>query len=254
MKRSRRIALGLVLPLLLLVLWWIATSFGGVPATILPHMSSVGKALVTGLQSRELTNDLSISLLRVLKGYAVAVAIGVTLGSAMGMSGTVRALFTPLLSAVRQVPIIAWIPLIILWFGIGESAKVVTIALAAIFPVLLNTTAGVLETPAGYLEVSRLYRLNRWETFWRISLPSALPHIFVGLRLGLSIAWMAVVAAELVSSLSGIGYRMSLARSLMQADKLILYIFVVGAFGLLMDKILTIVAGRAMKWKQKEGA
>ena len=186
----------------------------------------------------------------VLKGYLLSVALGTVLGSLMGMSKTIANLLQPTVTVIRQIPIIAWIPLIILWCGIGELSKVVVIVMAAFFPIMMNTMSGISSTPAGYIEVAQLYKLNYFKTFRKVYLPHALPQILVGLKLGLGISWMAVVAAELIASLSGIGYRMSNARSLMQSDMVIVCMIVIGVIGILMDKILGAIFTAITPWNK----
>ena len=204
----------------------------------------VWQAFLEMLQSGQLWNDLSVTLSRVLKGYLLSVALGTVLGSLMGMSKTIANLLQPTVTVIRQIPIIAWIPLIILWCGIGELSKVVVIVMAAFFPIMMNTMSGISSTPAGYIEVAQLYKLNYF------NLPHALPQILVGLKLGLGISWMAVVAAELIASLSGIGYRMSNARSLMQSDMVIVCMIVIGVIGILMDKILGAIFTAITPWNK----
>ena len=143
---------------------------------------------------------------------------------------------------------IAWIPLIILWCGIGETSKVVIIVLVAFFQILVNTQSGIESTPKGYIEVARLYKLGRWKTFIKVYLPHAIPQILVGLRLGLGGSWMAVVAAELIAATSGIGYRMSFARSNMQSNVVIVCMIVVGLVGVLMDRGIGVLFTALTPW------
>ena len=144
---------------------------------------------------------------------------------------------------------IAWIPLIILWTGIGEVSKITVILFAATFPIVVNTVNGIESTPEAFLEVAEIYKLNRWDTFFKVYLPSALPNIFTGLRLGLSTSWMAVVASELIASSSGIGYRLNDARSLMKSDTVIVCMIVIGIVGVLMDKMIVLAAEISTDWK-----
>lgn len=245
---ARKTVLALVIPVIVVLLWFYETTYGGIPAGILPSISKVGNAFQSVLQTGQLQEDLAVSFSRVLKGYLIASFLGILLGSLMGMFQTVRELFTPVITVIRQIPIIAWIPLIILWCGIGEISKVVIIAIAAFFSILVNTESGMESTPAGYIEVARLYKLGSWKTFTKVYLPHALPQILVGLKLGLSVSWMAVVAAEMIAATSGIGYRMSNARSMMQADVVIVCMIVVGLVGVLMDKLLGWMLGLATPW------
>lgn len=251
-KKFKQILLGLILPVLIIAAWVNATHFGHLPTSILPKISMVWQAFLEMLQSGQFWNDLSITLSRVLKGYLFSALLGILLGSLMGMSKTIADLLLPTVTVIRQIPIIAWIPLIILWCGIGELSKVVVIVMAAFFPIMMNTMSGISSTPAGYIEVAQLYKLNFFKTFRKVYLPHALPQILVGLKLGLGVSWMAVVAAELIASLSGIGYRMSNARSLMQSDVVIVCMIVIGLVGILMDKILGVAFAAITPWNKKQ--
>lgn len=252
MRTVRKTALAFVVPILIVLLWFYATTYGGIPAGILPDIPKVGRAFQTVLESGQLQQDLIVSFGRVLKGFLFATVLGIVLGALMGMFRTVRELLMPAITIIRQIPIIAWIPLIILWCGIGEASKVVIIVIAAFFSILVNTENGMESTPEGYIEVAKLYKLGPWKTFTKVYLPHALPHILVGLKLGLSISWMAVVAAEMIAATSGIGYRMSNARSMMQADIVIVCMVVVGLVGVLMDKLLGWLLGLATPWMKHE--
>jgi sulfonate transport system permease protein len=167
------------------------------------------------------------------------------------MSETAKRILQPTLTTIRQIPIMAWIPLLILWCGIGEGSKIVVIVIASFFPVMVNTQAGISGTPLEYVEVARLYKLSRVKTFFRVYLPHALPHIQTGLKLGLGVSWMAVVAAELIASTSGIGYSMSYARTLMQSDVVIICMLVIGIIGILMDKIVSLIFSALTPWEKK---
>lgn len=242
--------LALIPPVLIVIAWYWATNYGNISPAILPRISSVKDALVSNLKSGQLQNDLRESLSSVLKGYLVAVVVGIVLGTLMGMFRTVRTILQPTITCIRSIPMIAWMPLIIVWCGIGQLSKVVLIVIASVFPILVNTQSGIESTPGGLVEVAKLYRLNSLEQFIRVYLPHALPQILVGLKLGLSVSWMAVVGAELIASTAGIGYRLSNARSMMQSSVLILCMIVVGLIGILMDKILGAIFRAATPWER----
>mgnify|MGYP000829066383 FL=1 len=244
----KQILLGLIVPVLILAAWICATHFRSIPTSILPKISMVWQAFLEMLQSGQLWKDLSVTLSRVMKGYLLSALLGMILGSLMSMSKTVAYLLQPTVTVIRQIPIIAWIPLIILWCGIGELSKIVVIVMAAFFPIMMNTMSGISSTPAGYIEVAQLYKLSFFKTFRKVYLPQ----ILVGLKLGLGISWIAVVAAELIASLSGIGYRMSNARSLMQSDVVIVCMILIGLIGILMDKILGVIFTAITPWNKKQ--
>lgn len=248
----RKIGLGSVIPIVVLVAWYLVTTYGSIPIGILPPIHQVGSSFKNMIESGQLKEDLLISLSRVVKGYFVSVVLGVSIGSLMGMFTPMQELFLPVITVVRQIPMIAWIPLVILWCGIGELSKVVIIVLAAFFPILVNTQSGMENTPAGYIEVAKLYKLSKWKTFIKVYLPHAIPHILVGLRLGLGVSWMAVVASELIAAVSGIGYRMSDARSMMQPDVVIVCMIVIGFVGVLMDKVIGLIFEWLTPWTKED--
>lgn len=243
--------LGFIVPLVIVILWWYVTTFTDIPNTILPSLSDVAKRFVSLLDSGKLIDDLKISLLRVLKGYILSAIFGILLGTVLGISETAKKILQPILTVIRQIPIMAWIPLLILWCGIGEGSKVIVIILASFFPIMVNTQAGIGGTPLEFIEIARLYRQSRLKTFLRVYLPHALPHIQTGLKLGLGVSWMAVVAAELIAATSGIGYSMSYARTLMQSDTVIIDMLIIGLVGILMDKTVTVIFNALTPWEKK---
>lgn len=250
MKKVSNLILGLIPPAIIVLLWWYVTNFTDTPSAILPKISSVKEAFISSITSGQLQSDLKASLLCVLEGYLIAALVGGILGSLMGMFETVKRIFQPTVTCFRQIPMIAWMPLIILWFGIGDAAKIVLIVIASFFPILVNTQNGIETTPTGLIEVADLYRLNSIKKFLRVYLPHALPNILVGLKLGLSVSWMAVVGAELIASTTGIGYRMSNARSMMQSSVLILCMLVVGLIGVLMDRLIGFAFKKLTPWEK----
>ena len=244
----RKTILALVIPVIIIMIWFYTTTYMVIPKGILPTIPDVGQTFLEMLKSGQLENDIEVSISRVLKGYCISVVLGVTLGSLIGMYRSIKELFVPVITVIRQIPMIAWIPLIILWCGIGEVSKVVIIVLVAFFQILVNTQSGIESTPKGYIEVARLYKLGKWKTFIKVYLPHAIPQILVGLRLGLGGSWMAVVAAELIAATSGIGYRMSSARSNMQSNVVIVCMIVVGLVGVLMDRGIGVLFTALTPW------
>ena len=244
----RKTILALVIPVIIITIWFYTTTYMAIPKGILPTIPDVGQTFLEMLKSGQLESDIAVSISRVLKGYCISVILGVTFGSLIGMYRPIKELFVPIITVIRQIPMIAWIPLIILWCGIGEVSKVVIIVLVAFFQILVNTQSGIESTPKGYIEVARLYKLGKWKTFIKVYLPHAIPQILVGLRLGLGGSWMAVVAAELIAATSGIGYRMSSARSNMQSNVVIVCMIVVGLVGVLMDRGIGVLFTTLTPW------
>lgn len=239
----------LTFPLLILIVWETSTRLELFPAAILPSIEAVIRAFWELLENGDLLRDLSISLNRVVQGYSLAVVIGITFGISMGISTFIYRFFTFVFDAVRQIPSLAWIPLIILWFGIGEASKVIIIFKSAFFPILLNTISGIQNTQKGYIEVARLYKISKFNMLSKVLIPSALPSIFVGLRLGLGLSWMAVVASELLAASSGIGYLINEGRELSYPDVVIVGMVVIGVIGIIMDLVLKIIGKRILRWQ-----
>ena len=237
LKKMARLANYILFPAIIFISWWFVTEQEYFPAVILPPMKAVAASFLRQLESGQLSHDILISLIRVGKGFSIAAVLGIFLGLLMGVSKTINRFFILPFNSIRQIPIIAWIPLVILWCGIGELSKVVIIVLGAFFPVLVNTIFGVTQVPKDYIEVGRMFRLSRLKMFTKIYLPSATPAIFEGLKLGLSNSWTIVVAAEIIAASSGIGYRINDARSLMQSEVVIVGILIIGLIGLLLDQI-----------------
>ena len=232
----------IILPVLIVVAWHVATSTGAMSTLILPKISTVLETLKDQLTNGPLAGDIGISLSRIAKGYALAVVVGILLGVLMGMNKFANRFFMLTFTAIRQIPII--------WFGIGEESKVAVIFLAAYFPVLVNTVSGIERTDPKLIEVGKMYHLNGWQQFTQIYLPSALPSIFVGLKLGLSVSWMAVVGAEMIAATSGIGFRINDARSLMQYPIVFAGIIAIAVVGVIMDLVISLIGKLCTPWER----
>ncbi len=254
MKKVKAIILSILIPVVVVLFWVYATNYTDVSTSLLPKISTVFEALKAQIKNGQLKEDLGISIGRVIKGYGVSIVLGILLGTLMGMFKNMWYVFHTTTTTIRQIPMMAWIPLIILWCGIGEMSKIVIIVLAAFFPIMTNTLGGISSTPQEYIEVAKLYKLSRWKTFCKVYLPHAIPQIFVGLKLGLGTSWMAVVAAELIASASGIGYRLSDARNMMRSDVMIVCMIFIGIVGAIMDKLITLLFGILTPWDKKKKA
>ena len=240
-----------VLPFCCIILvWYCITMKGTVPSSILPPVNKVFSTLLVLISTGQLLNDLFISLTRVLKSYFLSVAAGCLIGTFMGVSATIRASLSLFITAFRQIPVVAWVPILILWCGIGELSKIVIIFLSAVFSIILNTSDGIRSTSPEYIEIANLYKINKWRLFTKIYLPYAAPQIFTGFKIGLGASWMAVVSSEIIASTSGIGYRLAEARSLMRADIVIVCMIVIGLTGVIMDVILNNISSLLLPWKK----
>jgi sulfonate transport system permease protein len=230
--------LPLLLPLLLLGLWQLATAQAWLPPQILPAPALVAQTFVELGQGGELLDNLAISLQRILWSTLIGGGTGLLLGVAMGLSPRVKAYLYPSFELVAQFPVVGWIPLLIVFLGIDEALKIAAVSLAVVLPVVLGTLRGIQNQPATLLEVGAVYGFTPLQRCFRIALPAALPDIFTGLRQGVMQAWLSLVFVELLASSEGIGYLMVWGRQLMQLDIVFVGILVIGAVGFAMDKLL----------------
>lgn len=236
------------IPLLILVLWEVSVKRGILTATVMPAPSTIGKALITNIENRTLPENVVVSVSRVLKGYVAGAFAGIILGILMGLSAWVRKSLSVLSGILRPIPIIAWVPILILFLGIGESSKVVVIAIGTFWPVLTSVMYGVRDVDRKYLEVAVIMRKTRWETISSVIIPAALPTIFSGLRTAIGIAWISVVGAELVASSSGLGYMISYAREMSRADNMFAGVIIIGLIGWLINIIIGKMEKLTVRW------
>lgn len=244
-------AVALLLPLALLLLWHTAVAREWVSAQILPPPGLVLQTLLDLARSGDLWFELSISLQRVLLGSLLGGLVGLALGLLMGLSRQVEAYLWPLFQALAQVPVLGWIPLLMMLVGIDEALKYLVIAKAVLVPMTINTFAGIRNIPASYLEVARVYRFTLLQRLRRVILPAALPSIFTGVRFALTKGWIALVTVELLASSEGIGYLMVDGRQMFQLDLVIVAMLVIGLVGLLMDKALALIETRLQRWQRQ---
>jgi sulfonate transport system permease protein len=230
--------LGAVVPLGLLLVWYIVTAASLVPQQILPAPAAVIAAFRTLIGSGDLQSNLLISLARVASGFGAGALAGLAFGLGMGFSQGFARFVRPTFLIIAQIPILAWLPFLMLLLGIGESLKIVLVAKAVFTPVALNVAAGAREVPARYLEVAQMLQLTRIQTLRRVILPAALPQLFAGFRYGLTHAWLSLVLVELIASYEGIGYLMVYSRQLFQLDVMVALMLVIGAVGLGFDRLL----------------
>jgi sulfonate transport system permease protein len=247
--RALRGAVGLAFPVLLLVVWSLACKHDWVPPQILPAPDMVRDTLVDEVRSGDLWANVRISLERVLVGFTVGSAAGLVLGAAMGLSRRLEDYVYPLFNALSQVPVLAWVPLAMLLLGIGESLKFVFIAFAALLPVAVNTLRGFRGVPKAYMDVGAAFRFTSRQYLRRVVLPAAVPSIFVGLRTGLTQAWLSLVTVELLASSEGVGFLVVWGRQLFQLDLVLVAILAIGAVGLVLDRSLAAVEHFFLRWR-----
>jgi sulfonate transport system permease protein len=250
--RTRRRApgawLGAVIPLSLLALAEVAARAGWVSSTLLPPPSEVARALVD-LGWRTLLEHVGASTARVAIGFAIGVAAGLATGALVGLSRLAHALIDPGVQALRAIPSLAWVPLLLLWLGIDEAPKLAMIAIGAFFPVYMGVVAGFRDVDRKLVEVARLMRLSGPALVRRVLLPGALPSVMTGLRNGLGLAWMFMVAAELIAATRGLGYLLTDGRETGRADLVLAAIVLLALLGKLSDTLAARLERRLLAWR-----
>lgn len=237
-------------PVIILFGWYQITNSGKVSSLMLPSIEMVKVSFLSQLQSGQLWLDISASVIIVIKGYLAGAGLGLIFGVLMGIFPRVNKFFSLIFDAIRQIPGIAWFPLIILWFGIGDLSKIILVARGTFFPVLVNTIDGIDSTNPKYIDLIKLYQVKLKDIIFKIYVPSALPFLCVGLRLGAGMAWMSVVAAEMLGAAAGLGFRIETSQQLMQSDVMIVDILIIGILGLGVDFLLKIFTSHLVKWEQ----
>lgn len=230
-----RLLLPWLVPTLLVIAWQLAGSYGWLSARILPPPLAVLEAAGSLADSGALWQHVRISALRAFSGLAVGGGLGLIAGLLTGLFKPAEVLLDSTLQMVRNVPPLALIPLVILWFGIDEGAKLFLVATGVFFPIYINTFHGIRAVDAGLIEMARSYGLRGWPLYRDVILPGALPSILVGLRYALGLMWVILIVAETISAQSGIGYMTMNAREFLQTDVVVVGILLYAALGKLAD-------------------
>lgn len=243
---------GWVVPLALVVVWDLLTRFKLVNTLLLARPAAVLEVLAQQLRDGELFPQLLASLQRDLTGFALGSALGLCVGSAMGLSRLADKLVGPTFHAAKQVAIFAWIPLISVWFGSGEPAKIVFIALSAFYPVVVNTFEGIRSVGREHVEVARVFRFSYLQILRKVVLPGALPSIFSGLHLALVYSWLGTLGAEyLLAPGLGIGNLMIDGREQFKMDQVLLGVIIAGAIGYSLNALSTRLETRLTRWRAR---
>lgn len=230
-------------------LWWLAGVMGLAEPTLLPPPQEVFLTLARMVGDLSLFHHMGVTLARVLAGFFVAVGVALPLGAAMGLSQTARELLDPLVELLRPIPPLAAIPLAILWFGIGELTKVLLIALAAFFPIIVHTTAGFRAVEPIHLQAALSLGAGRWGILWCVVTRAALPDLVVGLRLGLGLSFLQLVAAELIASSSGLGWLIWDARFHFLGDRILVGMIGIGVLGYALNGMALALEHRLVRWR-----
>ncbi|UNK45797.1 ABC transporter permease [Arthrobacter sulfonylureivorans] len=245
-----RLLLGLLLPAAVLAAWQWSTSAGLFSSVQLPAPGAVVEAAVDLIQRGELAQHVAISTQRVLLGFAFGAALGLVFGALIGLSKVADVLLSPTIGALRAVPSLAWVPLLILWMKIGEDSKVTLILIGAFFPVFTTVSLALRHVDNNLVEAGRAFGLKGVKLLTTVQLPAVVPAVFSGLRLALAQAWLFLVAAELIASSMGLGFLLTDSQNNGRTDRLLLAIVLLAIIGKITDALL----GVAEKWAVKRWA
>ncbi len=256
---------GIIVPVVFVAIWEACARAGFFSAVILPAPSAVAvkwwaylcpaapwdpaqQSWLAWLFSGEMIDDAIGSLYRVVAGFLVGAVLALPLGLLMGASKRIYALMNPMMQVLRPIPPIAYIPLAILWFGLGNPPSVFLIAIGAFFPILMNTIAGVRHVDGIYLRAARNLGVNQWTLFTRIMLPAATPYILAGVRIGIGTAFIVVIVSEMIAVNNGLGFRILEAREFMWSDKIIAGMITIGLLGLALDTAVSALNNHLLRW------
>ncbi|WP_035758527.1 ABC transporter permease [Granulicoccus phenolivorans] len=249
-KRANRWGLGRLIGPLLVLIAWAAVTWGGlVDSSVLPSPSEVGAAAGRLLAAGTLQQHLLISLSRAMIGLGIGVVAGTGLALVAGLFRWGENLVDANMQMARAMPILALVPLAIVWLGIGEEVKIFLVALGVTFPMYLNTHAAIRAVDARYLDLGRTLGLSRLELIRTVVLPGALPGFFTGLRFAASVCWLVLVVSEQINASSGIGYLMTQARGISATDVIVVGLIVYALLGLLSDTLVRFLEGKALAWR-----
>jgi len=242
--------LGWILPLIGLVSWELLSRSGMIPKNLLPAPSIVVMAIYDLAVRGELMNHIAITLYRVIVGFAIGTAVATLLGALTGYSALYRRLLDPTLQALRNIPSMAWVPLFLLWMGIYETSKITLIAVGVLFPVYLNLMSGIQNVDSKLREVGKVFGLNSFQMIRRIIIPATLPAYIVGLRSGLSLGWMFVVAAEIMGASKGIGFLMIDGQMTGRPAIILGSVILFAIFGKLTDMAVAFTGSYFVRWQK----
>lgn len=250
---GRQLTLSVASLVALLGIWWAVTAFGLITPLFLPAPQQVFHQLLVvaspqGFMDATLWQHLAASLTRILTALLAAMLIGVPVGMLMGLNDTARAVLDPLIELYRPVPPLAYLPLMVIWFGIGETSKILLIFLAIFAPVVMSTLAGVRSAQQVRLRAAQSLGATRWQTLWFVVLPGALPEILTGLRIGLGVGWSTLVAAELIAATRGLGFMVQSAGEFLATDVVLAGIAVIALIAFFLELGLRALQRHLTPW------
>lgn len=243
--------LSVLSPLTLLFLWEVLARIGAIDVRLFSSPTLIFKAFIPLLWSGELFHHTTVSVQRVVLGFAAGSIPGIMIGISMGLSPLVRSAIEPMIAATYPIPKLALMPLILLIFGLGETSKIFTIAIGVFYLVVINTMAGVLSIDRIYLDVAKNFGASRKNFYLTVALPGALPMIFAGLKLGMGMALILIVAAELSAAKAGIGWMIWRAYDMFDIEQMFVALIMLSVLGYIFSLILDLLERLVLPWKQQ---
>jgi ABC-type nitrate/sulfonate/bicarbonate transport system permease component len=245
--------LGTISMLVFLSFWEMSVAFGWVNPLFTSSPSRIVHTAIEMFADGSILTDIEVSGYEFIVGYGAAIVIGVPLGILMGWYGRVDAVLDPFVSALYATPRIALLPLVMIWFGIGLMSKIAIVFLGAIFPILVNTITGVRTVNADFVKVARSFGSNDWQMFLTVALPSSVPLLLTGLRLGLGHALVGIVVGEMYGATHGLGFLIATAGARFQTDKVMVGIIIIASAGIAMTELLRLIERRFDRWRPSVG-
>lgn len=249
----KRILLALVVPVALLIVWQIVVEMGVYSRAQLPAPIDVWRAGVQLWDANLFWLNIQVSFERVVRGFVYGGTIAIALGLIVGLWAVGRKIIDPALAAFRTIPSLAWVPLFILWMGIGEQPKIMLIAIGAFFPIYTNLVSGIQQVDRKLIEAAKAYGYQRHSLAWHVILPATLPSLMTGMRLGLAQAWLFLVAAELIGASRGLGFLLIDGQNSGRPDVIVLSIILLAVAGKLCDFGLALLQNRLLRWSDTAG-
>lgn len=245
--------------LLFFAIWQAAVMTGIADSNLLPTPLKVFETIIQKFgQAEPDGNIMSVNIIASLKvalsGFLLAIAVGVPLGLVMGWFEVAEAFFRPVFELVRPIPPIAWIPLVVVWFGIGLQAKALIIFFSAFVPCVINAYTGIQLTNQTYVNVAKTFGASNFELFFKVGIPSSLPMVFAGIRVALGSSWSTLVAAEMLAATAGLGYMIQFGRTIARPDLVVAGMVVIGAIGAALSGVLSLAEKKFMKGQKGAGA
>ncbi|MAG02153.1 alkanesulfonate transporter permease subunit [Candidatus Pacearchaeota archaeon] len=249
MKRIKDILISFILPTIILLIWQLSITFGFIPQSLIASPLQVIENFFRLLFNGELINHSFVSIQRLIVGFTLGTVLGILLGVIVGTSKLAEKIVSPSMKVFAPIPPIAWIPLIIILFGIGEESKVALIALASFVVAYINTFNGIRSTDKKLIELSKVYNKDKKQLLYKILLPSALPNIFIGMRIALGLSWILLIASELIASSSGLGWLIWNSRNFSRPDDMIVGMISIAILGFVSDKLLVMFEKKMLEWR-----